>query len=103
MVHEKLFKTIRIAKLKISLQSVFLCINDYDIPFFFYSHLLQKSPCKTSFVYTSNIKYGVRAAPIFGIHASLSSYHKDKKYVQAIICSVMLLSFRNKCMLENIC
>ena len=61
-------------------------------------------PCKLSFVYnTSYIKYGVRTAHTFGKHASLFSYHKDKNYVQAIICSVMSLSFSKMCMLENIC
>ena len=32
--------------------------------------------CKLSFVYTSYIRYGVRAVPKFGKHASLFSYHK---------------------------
>ena len=63
----------------------------------------KQSPCLLSFVYMSYIKYGARAAPKFGNHASLFLYYKDKKYVQAIICSVILLSFSNICMLENIC
>ena len=55
------------------------------------------------FVYTSHIRYGDRAASTLGKHASLFSYHKDKKYVYVIICSIILLSFSNMCMLENIC
>ena len=39
------------------------------------------TPCKLSFVYTSYIRYGVRAVSKFGKHASLFSYHKDKTYV----------------------
>ena len=39
------------------------------------------TPCKLSFVYTSYIRYGVRAAPKFGKRASLFLYHEDKKYV----------------------
>ena len=35
------------------------------------------TPCKLSFVYTSYIRYGVRAAPKFGKHASLFSYHNE--------------------------
>ena len=35
--------------------------------------------CKLSFVYTSYIRYGVRAVSKFEKHASLFSYHKDKK------------------------
>ena len=46
-----------------------------------------------SFVYTSYIRFGARAAPEFGKQASLFSYHKKTKYIQAIICSVILLSF----------
>ena len=38
-------------------------------------------PCKLSFVYTSYIRYGVRAAPKFGKHTSLVSYYKGEKYV----------------------
>ena len=36
--------------------------------------------CKLSFVYTSYmyIRYGVRAVPKFGKHASIFSYHKTK-------------------------
>ena len=63
----------------------------------------KQSPCLLSFVYTSYIRYGVRAAPKFGNHASLFLYYKDKKYVLAIICSVIVLSFSSMCMLENIC
>ena len=33
------------------------------------------TPCKLSFVYTSYIRYGVRAAPKFGKHALPFSYH----------------------------
>ena len=44
----------------------------------FYS-LSGNTPCKLSFLYTSYIRYGVRAALKFGKHASLFSYHKDKK------------------------
>ena len=40
----------------------------------------KQSLCLLSFVYTSYIRYGVRAAPKFGKHASLFSHHKDKKY-----------------------
>ena len=39
------------------------------------------TPCKLSFVYMSYTKYGVRAAPKFGNHASLFSHHKIKIYV----------------------
>ena len=39
------------------------------------------TPCGLSFVYTSYIRYGVRAVPKFGKHALLCSYHKGKKYV----------------------
>ena len=41
----------------------------------------KQSPCLLSFVYTSYIRYGVRATPKFGNHASLLLYYKDKKYV----------------------
>ena len=41
----------------------------------------KQTPCKLSFVYTSSIRHGVRAAPKFGKQASLFSYHKDKYYV----------------------
>ena len=34
--------------------------------------------CKLSFVYTSYIIYGVRAAPMFRKHESLFSCHKEK-------------------------
>ena len=61
------------------------------------------TPCKLSFVYTSYIKYGVRAAPKFGNQASLFSHHIDKNYVYAIICSVIVMSFSNMRMLDNIC
>ena len=50
------------------------------------------TPCLLSFVYTSYIRYGVRAVPKFGKHALLFSYHKDKNYVLVITCSVILLS-----------
>ena len=39
------------------------------------------TPCGLSFVYTSYIRYGVRAVQKFGKHASLFSYNKGKKYV----------------------
>ena len=61
------------------------------------------TPCGLSFVYTSYIRYGVRAGPKFGKHASLFSYYKRKKYVKAVICSVMLWSFSNVSLLEIIC
>ena len=35
------------------------------------------TPCKLSFLYTSYIRYGVRAAPKLGKHASLFSYHNE--------------------------
>ena len=37
------------------------------------------TPCGLSFVYTSYIRYAVRAVPKFGKHALLFSYHKGKK------------------------
>ena len=39
------------------------------------------TPCKLTFVYTSYIRYGIRAAPKFGKHASLYSYHKKSAVV----------------------
>ena len=39
------------------------------------------TPSKLSFVYTSYIRFGVQAAPKFGKHTSLFSYHKDKNYL----------------------
>ena len=41
----------------------------------------KQSPCLLLFVYTSYIRYGVRAVPKFGNHASLFLYYNDKKYV----------------------
>ena len=35
----------------------------------------KQSPCLLSFVYTSYNRYGIRAAPKFGKHPSLFSYH----------------------------
>ena len=70
---------------------------------FFPPSVGKQSPCMLSFVYTSYIRYGVRAAPMFGKHALLFSYHKEQKYIYSIICSVILLSFSNMCFLENIC
>ena len=45
------------------------------------STVRKHTPCLLSFVYTSYVRYDVRAVPNFGKHASLFTYHKDKKYV----------------------
>ena len=58
----------------------------------------KQSPCLLSFVYASYIRYGVRAAPKFGKYASLFSFHKEQEYIKAIICSVISLFFRKKCL-----
>ena len=43
-----------------------------------YKHTVGKhTPRKLSFVYTSYIRYGVRAVPKFGKHASLFAYQID--------------------------
>ena len=47
------------------------------------------TPCKLSFVCMSYIRYGVGAAPKFGKHESLFSYHKEKNYIKAIIYSII--------------
>ena len=82
---------------KIALENVKLSLKIikyiYSFRFFWINITVGKhTPCLLSFVYTSYIRYGVQAVPNFGKHASLYSYHKDKKYVYAIICSVILLS-----------
>ena len=83
MVHEKLFKTMRIAKLKISLQSVFLCINETIYLFssivIYYKKVLAVFACC------------FENCPIHGVQRRIISVDNFFRILEIIISALLLL------------
>ena len=79
-----------------------LCFPFIIIVIFLYT-VGKHIPCGLSIAYTSYIRYGVRAAPKFGKHVRIFSYHKKNKISIAYHMQRNITVLSSICKLENIC